>query len=322
MQKKQDFKKPKISVIMSVWNVEEFLDEAIQSILNQTFKDFEFIIINDASSDNSLKIIQKNMKKDKRIILINNKKNKGLTINLINGIKRAKGKYIARIDGDDISLPKRLEIQYNFLEKNLDIFLVGGSAIVINEEGKRIGIFEKNDFSEKIIKKLESGKNPLIHPSVMYRNKGINYREKFAAAEDLDFYLRLITSRKKLINIPDFLIKYRLNENSLMATRLHRNNYYNELGRKFYFQRKIRGYDDYDKFSEKDYIEIKGKEKFKDPFISGRIYAGFQDNKMKQVRKDILFLFKNYNPSSKLWVVYFLSFIPYKITKFVKNIFD
>jgi len=92
-------RKPQISIVMPVYNAEEFLEESIKSILNQTFRDFEFIIVNDGSADNSLKIIKKYKKKDKRIVLINNKKNIGLQKTLNRGMKVAKGKYMARIKG-------------------------------------------------------------------------------------------------------------------------------------------------------------------------------------------------------------------------------
>jgi glycosyltransferase involved in cell wall biosynthesis len=108
---------PQISVIMAVYNGEKYLAEAIESILNQTFKEFEFIIIDDGSKDNSLNIIKRYAKKDSRIIIIKNEKNMKLAWSLNKGLKIARGKYIARMDSDDISLTDRLEKQYYFLEK-------------------------------------------------------------------------------------------------------------------------------------------------------------------------------------------------------------
>lgn len=130
---------PRVSVIMSVYNSEKYLEDSIKSILNQSFKDFEFIIVNDCSNDNSLKIINKYKENDVRIRLINNSKKINLANSLNKCLKVAKGKYIARMDADDISIKNRLEIQYNFMEENEDIFLCGGSAIVINEYGKKKG---------------------------------------------------------------------------------------------------------------------------------------------------------------------------------------
>ncbi|MDD2913253.1 MAG: glycosyltransferase family 2 protein, partial [Candidatus Pacebacteria bacterium] len=111
---------PKISIIMPVYNVETFLSEAIESVLNQTFYDFEFVIINDGSTDNSLEIIKNYEKKDSRIVLLDNKENLGITKSLNIGLNKARGEYIARMDGDDISEKERIEIQYDFLKKNRD----------------------------------------------------------------------------------------------------------------------------------------------------------------------------------------------------------
>jgi len=107
----------KISVLMSVFNGEAYLSEAIESILDQTYKNFEFIIINDCSTDNSKKILRKYANADKRIQLINNKQNLGLTKSLNFGLKNSHGEFVARMDSDDISLPIRLEEQYNYLKK-------------------------------------------------------------------------------------------------------------------------------------------------------------------------------------------------------------
>src|SRR5688500_15226048 len=126
--------KPAISVVMSAYNSDKYIAKAIESILNQTFKDFEFIIINDGSKDESLKIIKRYGKKDKRIVLIDNKKNLGLIKSLNKGLKIAKGKYIARMDSDDIAMPQRFKIQLDYLDKNRNIFLVGTSFEQIDKE--------------------------------------------------------------------------------------------------------------------------------------------------------------------------------------------
>ena len=121
-----------VSVVMSVYNSEKYLPEAIESILNQTYTNFEFIIINDGSTDNSLRIIKEYANKDKRIIVIS-RENKGLIFSLNEGIEVSKGKYIIRMDADDISLPNRLKIQLDFMEKNKDIAICGTVAITFDE---------------------------------------------------------------------------------------------------------------------------------------------------------------------------------------------
>ena len=143
--------KPLISVVMSVYNGEKYLKRSIDSILNQTFKDFEFIIINDGSTDKSLEIIKSY--DDDRIVLID-QENKGLTKSLNIGIKTASGKYIARQDADDVSLPDRLKKQVDFLEVREDVVLLGCRAYeVIGEKRILSRYFEENELKE-IGKKL------------------------------------------------------------------------------------------------------------------------------------------------------------------------
>ena len=207
--------KPKISVIMPNYNGEEYLVEAIESILHQTFKNFEFIIIDDGSTDNSMNIIKRYAKRDKRIKLLVNKHNLGIIRTLNRGLRIARGKYIARMDSDDISLSNRFEIQYNFLENNPDIFLIGTSFRYINEKGRILYTFKVNYSPEKI--KTDCWKKSLIHhPTVMFHNEaGIFYREKAIFCEDRDLWLRLIFQGKKMKVIEEVLLNYRLRENSI-----------------------------------------------------------------------------------------------------------
>ena len=141
---------------MSVCNAEKYLNQSISSILNQSFRDFEFIIVNDASTDNTLNIIKEFKNDDNRIVLIDNENNIGLTKSLNKALKKVKGKFIARHDADDISLPERLEKQHYFLEINEDIFLCGTDLININ--GKGVEINNKNSIitgQEKIKKRIQ-----------------------------------------------------------------------------------------------------------------------------------------------------------------------
>jgi len=207
---------PKISVIMPFYNCASFLDDAISSIINQTFTDFEFIIINDASTDNSDEIVQRYLN-DSRIVYIKNKENKKITHNLNKGLDLARAEIIARMDGDDVSEPERLREQYEYLMKNKDIVLVGSFATLIDRVGKKIG---------RKVKPLDSGSikrdifaySPFIHPSVMFQKKVIinlgKYDEKYSHCQDYDLWLRLIFSGNKVANLPNALIRYRIYENS------------------------------------------------------------------------------------------------------------
>jgi len=200
--------KPEISVIMPAHNSKKFLRESVESILNQTFKDFELIIINDCSTDSSLRIIKSY--KDKRIKLINNKKNLGTVKSRNVGLKAAKGKYIAILDSDDISYPKRLEIQFNYLENNPHIFLVGSSAIYMDEKGKEIRRFRKYDDYKMLAWRLPKSCS-IVHSSVMFRNtKEIFYNEFYKSAHDYNLYLDLLSMKKNITNLPQFLVSHRV----------------------------------------------------------------------------------------------------------------
>ena len=196
---------------MSVYDGEKFLEEAVLSVLNQTYKDFEFIIIDDGSTDSSLKMLRSFEKKDERIKLVS-RENKGLTRSLNEGIKLAQGEYIARMDGDDISMPKRFEKQIDFLEKNKDIALCGTWAINIDENGNEIGEY-KTPTTNKEIRKMILFHNPFIHPSVMMRKEIINnvglYNEKIKYAQDYEYWLRII-KKNKMANLNSFLLWYRI----------------------------------------------------------------------------------------------------------------
>ena len=304
---------------MPVYNGEKYLRESIDSVLNQTFKDFEFIIINDGSKDNSLGIIKKYARKDKRIILINNPKNKGLQFSLNAGLKIAKGKYIARMDQDDISHTKRLEIQYDYLEKNPPIFLIGSSAIVIDENGNKLGVFKKYDNYKKIKKKLLKN-NCIIHPLIMFRNEGVLYREKFKMSEDYDFYLRLLSDGKKITNLPDFLLKYRIDGSSLMST-TEDQQFYFQKAREFYLQRLNSKKDDYSKLEIPSILGKKKMPNFNKKKLKTKILVEFQDNQMKFVRKNIRLFIRDYGFDQRLFFYYLLSFLPYSLTKFIKDKF-
>ncbi|WP_078211230.1 glycosyltransferase [Flavobacterium sp. LM5] len=211
-----DILNPKITVLMPVYNCELYIKEAIDSILNQTFTDFEFLIIDDASTDETVSIIKEN--KDSRIQLIEKPVNTGYTISLNYGLKVAKGEYIARMDGDDISLPERFAKQVAFLDSNPDVVLCGSNFRIIETE-KIISLPEDN---EAIKLGLLKG-NCIAHPSVMIRHSVlqenvITYDSNKEPAEDYDLWVRLLQFGK-LHNIQDNLLKYRVHATQVSKKR-------------------------------------------------------------------------------------------------------
>ncbi|MDA7558587.1 glycosyltransferase [Flavobacteriaceae bacterium] len=203
---------PKITVLMSVYNGAKFLDEAIDSILSQTFTDFEFIIIDDASSDTSLQVI--NSYKDARIIVLQNTKNLGLTKSLNIGIAEAKGKYIARMDADDISMPKRLEKQFDFMEEHPEFAFCGSKAISINEEGQEVKYLPDTVCDKDIILAYIFFKNMFTHSTLFIEKKVLTdvggYDEEFTRSQDYRLYLKLFTNNYFGTNLNEYTLLYRV----------------------------------------------------------------------------------------------------------------
>ena len=204
---------------MSVYNGAKFLAEAIDSILAQTFTDFEFIIINDASSDDSLQVI--NSYKDARIVLLQNTKNIGLTKSLNIGIAKAKGKYIARMDADDISMPKRLEKQFDFMEEHLEFAFCGTRAKTINDVGDQVNFFKEPLDSNKILGTLLL-KNCFFHSSITIRRDALltvsGYDEEFIYAQDYRLYLQLFESQLYGTNINESLLVFKVSSSGVSQT--------------------------------------------------------------------------------------------------------
>ncbi|NJO03533.1 MAG: glycosyltransferase, partial [Bacteroidia bacterium] len=185
---------PQVSVIMPVYNARKYLKESIESILNQTFIDFEFIIIEDGSTDNSPEIIRRYT--DARIRLISNAKNQGIVRSLNQGLRLAQGKYLARMDADDISLPERFARQVKYLEENPEVDLLATYIQLINEDGRDKGVWVADQETlsySSIRKKLPEG-NCLAHPSMMFRASTIRkfrYVRFDYPAEDYGLWLRV-----------------------------------------------------------------------------------------------------------------------------------
>lgn len=260
---------------MAVYNSEKYLAEAIESILNQTFKDFELIIINDNSTDNSLKIIKEYAKKDKRIIIISIKKNRGSAYARNKGLRIAKGKYIAIMDSDDVSLHQRLEIQYKHLEENPEIFLLGSSWNYIDEKGN-IMWSKINNFSPRYISKNLPHCSVIHQPTVMFRNeKGIGYREKLKYAQDRDLWLRFLSEKKKMKVIPLILINYRINSNSVSITNSQKQILFVNQSILWFFERQKYGKDSYNSFDPKNILNLDFSKIDKKEFLRTRIWTSF-----------------------------------------------
>ena len=201
---------PKVTVLLSVFNDEKYIGQAIESILGQTFKDFELLIIDDCSTDGTVGIIRSY--DDLRIRLVVNDENIDITRSLNKGLRLAKGKYIARHDSDDISFAHRLEKQVDFLESNKDYTAVGSYTELIDDAANHIGFLKCERSAEEIYYNL-SYRNNLTSSSMLFLKEAINdigyYDESSSHSEDYEFWFRL--SRKyKIYVIAEYLIKYRI----------------------------------------------------------------------------------------------------------------
>lgn len=213
--------RPLVSVLVPAYNAELYISEAIESILNQTFKDFELIILNDCSTDNTKKIIEKYAKKDSRILLINNEENLRIAKTLNKGLKIAKGKYIVRMDADDWSYPHRIEKQVKLMEDNPEIVLSSGNMEICDSE---MNIKNKSNFptSDEKIKKVLLQYNPMVHPAMIFKKDTaleIGGYDEEVKSEDYMFTIDM-SSKGLLANHPDILIKYRILENSLTGSKM------------------------------------------------------------------------------------------------------
>lgn len=203
---------PRITVLMSVYNAELYLDECIISILNQTYSNFILLIIDDGSTDSSLKII--NSYSDKRIYLIQNEVNIGLTRSLNNALKDIRTEFIARIDADDVCLENRLLVQLNFLDKNKDYAMVGSSAIKINNSSQHIGeiVVPNDNLKERLF-----FNNTFIHSTIMVRTgviKKFLYNDKLKYAQDYYLWIKIVQMHN-IANIDEKLINYRIHKKSV-----------------------------------------------------------------------------------------------------------
>lgn len=214
-------KSPRVTVLMPVYNGELYLKPAIESILKQSFKDFEFLIINDGSKDKSLEIINRYAKNDARIRVIS-RPNKGLVATLNEGLKEAAGEYIARMDCDDISLKKRLKIEVDYLDKHPAVGLVGSNYTIIDGSGKRL--VDTNVFTHPDDLKLCLVTcNQYGHGSVILRKSVLatvgNYDSSVGHLEDYDLWIR-ISHVAKVANIEQPLYQWRKTEGSITGANL------------------------------------------------------------------------------------------------------
>ncbi|WP_103030328.1 glycosyltransferase [Salinibacter altiplanensis] len=203
------------TVLMSVYNGLPYLDQAIESILGQTFSEFEFLIIDDASGDGSREVLKDWAKRDRRIRLIFHDENRGLGYSLNEGVKEARGTWIARMDDDDISFPDRLERQVAYLDDHPNVDILSGWAIDCDADGKPLRLRQVPVSHGEIVRLIWT--IPMIHPAVIFRREAVleagSYSKKLRRRQDYDLWFRCAAEGHRFDNLPEPLIYYRFTDN-------------------------------------------------------------------------------------------------------------
>lgn len=211
---RDNFKPPQVSIVMPVYNAEKYLREAINSILNQTFRDFEFIVVNDASTDSSPAILSSY---GNELKVLNHTERQGVSKSLNLGVMHAMGEYVARMDADDIAHEKRLEVQVRFMDNNRDLFVLGGRFLSMSEDMKNVVWENKVELDHDEIKKTLKERNCMGHPTVMIRRKlfekmgGYDESPERRHVEDYDLWVRAIP-RFKFANLPGNVLMHRVHQ--------------------------------------------------------------------------------------------------------------
>jgi len=228
-----------ITVLLAVYNGQQYLRAAVESVLSQTFTQFEFLIIDDGSTDGSLNILREYARADGRIRLVT-RPNKGLTVTLNEGISLAKGEYLARMDADDICMPRRFERQLGYMKDHPECVLVGSRVELMDPEGLPIREMCLEQTHEEIDAAHLNRGWPVVHPAAMIRLSALKqvggYRDEFNTLEDLDLFLRL-AEVGKLANLPDVLLHYRQHFASVTHSREQKQN---EIRQAIYDQTRAR----------------------------------------------------------------------------------
>lgn len=202
---------PRVSVVMPVFNGARYIDSAIESILGQTYGDFEYIIVDDGSSDGTGELVEKWGGRDSRIRFLKGQ-HAGVTVALNQGLADASGEFVARMDADDVALPRRFENQVKYLDNSPNVVAVGTAIELMDPEGESLCVQPWAENHEAIDEQLLRGKGGLSHPAAMIRRADLmnigGYREEFRYAQDKDLWLRL-AERGRLANLPDVLLRYR-----------------------------------------------------------------------------------------------------------------
>ena len=254
---------PRVSVVMSVYNGAHYLQKSVDSILKQTFINFEFIIIDDGSTDDTWQVLSEYANRDSRLKPFQNTENLGLTKTLNRGLKLARGEYIARLDADDKSFPERLEKQVAYLQSHPSVALVSTGVQYVDPEGKELRI-DIPPTNSTVLRWEFLFRNPLRHPTVMWRRELVrdkvgDYDPDFVCTQDYDFWVR-ISEKLNIATIPSVLVQMSWHNQSISAKKAKKQD---ALGTKIIY-RQIKRYFPNEKLDENDVANLRLMSRRKD----------------------------------------------------------
>lgn len=326
----------KISILTCCFNAEDFIEKAIESILHQSYKEFEYVIVDDGSMDNTLSILKRYAAKDKRIVLIE-KKNTGLADSLNVGLRQARGGWIARLDADDVAMPNRLYNQLKFIQDNNRVMLLGGGCIEVDKNGTAV---KKHIYPQEhnvLMKRLKSRKAFFPHSSAFFNKACVmelgGYNPKFTRSQDLDLWLRIgETGLIACLQMP--VVKLR--KHSQMISNANQGELQDVMGicaRICHFRRKA-GLSDPSQMDEgvwQVFLKWVGRRLDEDGFFDSKHewrairnvwYINPHANKRERVKELVLKIIDNPTTRNALWLRLFSDNIVLRLTNESRHLFN
>jgi glycosyltransferase involved in cell wall biosynthesis len=285
---------PLVSVVLPVYDSAAWLDESIASVLGQTLRDLELILIDDGSRDASPRIMADRALCDRRVRIERHETNLGLITALNHGLEAARGRYVARMDADDVCLPARLERQVEFLETHPGIFLVGSEIVLMDERGREIDRLRREPSPERLALLLPQ-RNEISHSTIVFRrDPTLRYREKMMLVEDYDLYLRLLSRGERLANLPLPLLRYRRHAQSVSLRHAVHQRLFGEQAREFHRQRGRDGRDAYDAFDPRTILAINPADSNDEHVLRTEVVAAFALNALPETRAHLRRYFRHH----------------------------
>lgn len=305
---------PRVSVLLNVYNDEKYLAQCIESVLNQSYKDFELVVVNDGSTDGTLDIVQRYLAQDERIVLLDLKTNVGRARAINTALKHARGEFNAKLDSDDYFYPDKLRKQVAYLDEHEDCFLVACGVDMVDENSKRLLTVRPLKTEKAIAGRLLS-KNTLFHSTILFRNAGIKYRDKFLYAQDYDLYLQILARGEKIEALQEVLAGYRVQTSSVSFTKMGHQKLFANKAREMYHAAIADIPSSYASFDPEDILGIDLENSVDKSILESNVKLNFMIYEFGNVRKFAKKYFSHYGRFNSTAVFYLASFLPVAMIK-------